>query len=87
MNSADGLSTNSTTSKCTSGSRLSASALTLTPEETKIIRMAKSQFERRGGFVRIFPTVDCWTKYSQYLGKLKCFMYKFICFYTPKIYL
>jgi tubulin polyglutamylase TTLL5 len=29
--------------------------------------MATAQFDRRGGFVRIFPAVDSWTKYSQYL--------------------
>lgn len=41
----------------------------MTAEEVKMVRCAKAQFERRGGFVRIFPTVESWSKYSQYLGK------------------
>ncbi|XP_044265765.1 tubulin polyglutamylase TTLL5 isoform X1 [Tribolium madens] len=68
VHSADGLS--STLPRKNSsmhGDRLSSSALTLTPEETRVIKLAKCQFERRGGFVRIFPAVDSWTKYSQYL--------------------
>lgn len=32
-----------------------------------MVRNAKAQFERRGGFVRIFPAADSWAKYSQYL--------------------
>lgn len=39
-------------------------------EEQRIIRNANSQFDRRGGFVRIFPTVDSWSKYSQYLDPI-----------------
>lgn len=35
-----------------------------------MVRNAKAQFERRGGFVRIFPAADTWAKYSQYLGKV-----------------
>ncbi|XP_076260050.1 tubulin tyrosine ligase-like 5 isoform X2 [Rhynchophorus ferrugineus] len=53
----------------TSGSarRISSASLQPTPEETRIIRHAQAQFERRGGFVRIFPAVDSWARYSQYL--------------------
>ncbi|CAH0551742.1 unnamed protein product [Brassicogethes aeneus] len=36
-------------------------------EEMKIVKAAKEQFERRGGFVRIFPAIDSWDKYSKYL--------------------
>ncbi|XP_019881583.2 tubulin polyglutamylase TTLL5 isoform X2 [Aethina tumida] len=36
-------------------------------EENKIVKMARDQFERRGGFVRIFPAIDSWDKYSRYL--------------------
>lgn len=49
--------------------RLTSSAFSLSPEESRIVRNAKAQFERRGGFVRIFPAADTWAKYSQYLGK------------------
>lgn len=34
-----------------------------------MVRNAKLQFDRRGGFVRIFPAADTWAKYSQYLGR------------------
>lgn len=37
----------------------------------KLIKNVNAQFERRGGFVRIFPTIDSWAKYSQYLGDFK----------------
>ncbi|KAK4884418.1 hypothetical protein RN001_000689 [Aquatica leii] len=47
--------------------KLSLSKFDLSPEEIKIVRTAKQQFQRRGGFIRIFPTVDSWAKYSQYL--------------------
>ena len=49
--------------------RISSASLQPTPEETRIIKNAHAQFERRGGFVRIFPAVDSWARYSQYLGK------------------
>ncbi|KAL1514075.1 hypothetical protein ABEB36_003396 [Hypothenemus hampei] len=47
--------------------RISSASLQPTPEETRIIKNAQAQFARRGGFVRIFPAVDSWAKYSQYL--------------------
>lgn len=49
--------------------RLSGSNLAVSSEEMRYVKMCKQQFERRGGFVRIFPTMDTWSKYSQYLGK------------------
>jgi tubulin polyglutamylase TTLL5 len=68
VHSADGLSsTLPKKSSSVNADRLSSSALTLSPEESRVIKMAKAQFDRRGGFVRIFPAVDSWTKYSQYL--------------------
>jgi hypothetical protein len=71
VHSADGLSsTLPKKSSSVNADRLSSSALTLSPEESRVIKMAKAQFDRRGGFVRIFPAVDSWTKYSQYLGNL-----------------
>ncbi|KAF2881607.1 hypothetical protein ILUMI_24550 [Ignelater luminosus] len=57
-------------SNCRRNGRLSQSVLQLTAEELKIVRMAKAQFERRGGFVRIFPTIDSWAKYWQYLDPI-----------------
>ena len=42
----------------------------ITLEEAKLIRMIQDQFDRRGGFVRIFPTMETWKKYSKYLGVL-----------------
>lgn len=39
----------------------------LSSEETKIVKSAKSQHERRGGFVRIFPTVNSILKYGAFL--------------------
>lgn len=40
---------------------------TLTVEELKIVRAAKGQMERRGGFVRVFPTADSMQKYGMFL--------------------
>lgn len=40
---------------------------TLTAEELRIVRAAKGQMERRGGFVRVFPTVDSMQKYGMFL--------------------
>lgn len=41
----------------------------LSSEQQRIVASAKAQFERRGGFVRIFPSPKSWELYSQYLGK------------------
>ncbi|XP_068194118.1 tubulin polyglutamylase TTLL5 [Antennarius striatus] len=41
--------------------------LTLTAEEIKVLRRIKEENERRGGFVRIFPTAETWDLYSGYL--------------------
>ncbi|KAF5292831.1 hypothetical protein FQA39_LY13876 [Lamprigera yunnana] len=43
------------------------SEINLTSEDIKIIRNAKQQYNRRGGFVRVFPTPQSWLTYSQYL--------------------
>lgn len=40
----------------------------LSSEQQRIVASAKAQFERRGGFVRIFPSPKSWEMYSQYLG-------------------
>ncbi|XP_012272209.1 tubulin polyglutamylase TTLL5 isoform X2 [Orussus abietinus] len=40
---------------------------TLNSEQQRIVSSAKAQFERRGGFVRIFPSPRSWEIYSQYL--------------------
>ncbi|XP_046819364.1 tubulin polyglutamylase TTLL5 [Vespa crabro] len=39
----------------------------LSSEQQRIVASAKAQFERRGGFVRIFPSPKSWEMYSQYL--------------------
>ncbi|XP_035023314.1 tubulin polyglutamylase TTLL5 isoform X1 [Hippoglossus stenolepis] len=43
------------------------STLSLTAEETKVLRRIKEEYERRGGFIRIFPTAETWELYSGYL--------------------
>ncbi|XP_041928112.1 tubulin polyglutamylase TTLL5 isoform X2 [Alosa sapidissima] len=43
------------------------STLSLTSEETKVLKRTQEEYERRGGFVRIFPTSDTWELYSGYL--------------------
>ncbi|XP_077094634.1 tubulin polyglutamylase TTLL5 [Siphateles boraxobius] len=43
------------------------STLGLTAEEMKILRRVQEEYDRRGGFVRIFPTPDTWELYSVYL--------------------
>ncbi|CAG9818928.1 unnamed protein product [Phaedon cochleariae] len=65
IHSADGL--NNSHHKHQSTSSTSTISYQLSPEESRIIRSATTQFERRGGFVRIFPAIDSWAKYSQYL--------------------
>ena len=50
-------------------SRLIASSLSLSPEENRMIRTVRSEFERRGGFVRIFPSAESWKRYGIFLGK------------------
>lgn len=39
----------------------------LSLEEQRIVRHARAQYERKGGFVRIFPTVDSMQKYGHLL--------------------
>ncbi|KAM4723593.1 tubulin polyglutamylase TTLL5 isoform 2-T2 [Anableps anableps] len=43
------------------------STLNLTAEEIKVLRRIKEEYERRGGFIRIFPTQDTWELYGGYL--------------------
>lgn len=50
-------------------SRLIASSLSLSPEENRIIKSVRAEFERRGGFVRIFPSAESWKRYGCFLGK------------------
>ncbi|XP_039281600.1 tubulin polyglutamylase TTLL5 [Nilaparvata lugens] len=39
----------------------------LTGDVVRMIRNARAQFERRGGFIRIFPSPESWKRYSQFL--------------------
>ncbi|XP_007257406.3 tubulin polyglutamylase TTLL5 isoform X1 [Astyanax mexicanus] len=41
--------------------------LDLTAEEAKVLRRTQEEHERRGGFIRIFPTPQTWELYSGYL--------------------
>lgn len=43
---------------------------TLSSEEVKIVKAAKLQFERRAGFVRIFPTEGSMSRYGCYLDPI-----------------
>ncbi|XP_030574251.1 tubulin polyglutamylase TTLL5 isoform X2 [Archocentrus centrarchus] len=43
------------------------STLNLTAEEIRVLRRIKEEYERRGGFIRIFPTADTWELYGGYL--------------------
>lgn len=67
MHSADGLS--QVPKKVPLNQASHTTNLNLTAEETRVLKIAKLQFERRGGWVRIFPTADSWHKYAQYLSK------------------
>ncbi|XP_026879532.2 tubulin polyglutamylase TTLL5 isoform X3 [Electrophorus electricus] len=44
-----------------------AETLGLTTEEMKVLRRTQEEHERRGGFIRIFPTPQTWALYSGYL--------------------
>jgi hypothetical protein len=52
-----------------SPSRLTASSLSLSSEENRIIKSVRAEFERRGGFVRLFPSAESWKRYGCFLGK------------------
>uniref|UniRef100_A0A182Q774 Tubulin--tyrosine ligase-like protein 5 n=1 Tax=Anopheles farauti TaxID=69004 RepID=A0A182Q774_9DIPT len=52
------------------GGKLQTTLSALTAEELKIVRFARSQYERRGGFVRIFPTSDSMTRYGSLLDPI-----------------
>ncbi|XP_067336002.1 tubulin polyglutamylase TTLL5 isoform X3 [Channa argus] len=43
------------------------STLTLTAEEVKVLRRIQEEYDRRGGFIRIFPTAETWELYGGYL--------------------
>lgn len=44
--------------------------LNLTVEEARLIHSIHLEYNRRGGFLRIFPSVESWKLYSGLLGKL-----------------
>ena len=39
----------------------------LSSEEAKVLKMAKEQYQRRGSFIRIFPTPETWELYGSFL--------------------
>ncbi|XP_037913372.1 tubulin polyglutamylase TTLL5 isoform X4 [Hermetia illucens] len=55
----------------TSGKKSANNVTTpLTTEEARIVRNAKAQNARRGGFVRIFPTADSMQRYGAFLDPI-----------------
>ncbi|XP_036006259.1 tubulin polyglutamylase TTLL5 isoform X1 [Fundulus heteroclitus] len=59
--------TNGFTDKQRAKNSQEESTLNLTAEEIKVLRRIKEEYERRGGFIRIFPTQDTWELYGGYL--------------------
>ena len=60
----------------------------LTSEQQRIVASAKAQFERRGGFVRIFPSPKSWEMYAQYLGEsfvTNIFLIIFLVYFTKEL--
>ncbi|XP_037688176.1 tubulin polyglutamylase TTLL5 isoform X10 [Choloepus didactylus] len=47
--------------------KLGGSVLGLSMEEIKVLRRVKEENDRRGGFIRIFPTSETWEIYGFYL--------------------
>ncbi|XP_055291658.1 tubulin polyglutamylase TTLL5 isoform X5 [Moschus berezovskii] len=47
--------------------KLGGSVLGLSMEEIKVLRRVKEENDRRGGFIRIFPTSETWETYGSYL--------------------
>ncbi|XP_077906695.1 tubulin polyglutamylase TTLL5 isoform X10 [Ictidomys tridecemlineatus] len=47
--------------------KLCGSVLGLSMEEIKVLRRVKEENDRRGGFIRIFPTSETWEIYGSYL--------------------
>ncbi|XP_062944929.1 tubulin polyglutamylase TTLL5 isoform X7 [Cynocephalus volans] len=47
--------------------KLGGSVLGLSMEEIKVLRRVKEENDRRGGFIRIFPTSETWEIYGAYL--------------------
>ncbi|XP_073339279.1 tubulin polyglutamylase TTLL5 [Pagrus major] len=52
------------------------STLSLTTEEIKVLRRIKEEYERRGGFIRIFPTAETLELYGGYLESKTSMNYK-----------
>ncbi|TRY91785.1 hypothetical protein DNTS_023743 [Danionella cerebrum] len=53
--------------KETTASKPMESTLSLSAEEMKVLRRVQEEYDRRGGFIRIFPTHDTWEFYSGFL--------------------
>ncbi|XP_045678807.1 tubulin polyglutamylase TTLL5 isoform X5 [Phyllostomus hastatus] len=47
--------------------KLGGSVLGLSMEEIRVLRRVKEENDRRGGFIRIFPTSETWEIYGSYL--------------------
>ncbi|XP_017848429.1 tubulin polyglutamylase TTLL5 isoform X3 [Drosophila busckii] len=57
----------SSTLRCSKSKKKPAAMIPLTQEEQRILRSARQQYSRRGGFVRIFPTDDTMQRYGNFL--------------------
>uniref|UniRef100_A0A8C7DAP1 Tubulin--tyrosine ligase-like protein 5 n=1 Tax=Oncorhynchus kisutch TaxID=8019 RepID=A0A8C7DAP1_ONCKI len=53
------------------GSKQGDSTLGLTAEELKVLRRIREEHERRGGFIRIFPTPETWELYRKLNGNVQ----------------
>jgi hypothetical protein len=50
--------------------KISASASTLTAEESRILQQLREEFDRRGDFNRIFPAEETWSTYGDFIDSL-----------------
>ena len=62
------------TSNSNNNSSTFASNPTLTGEEIRILRRAREEHSRRGGWVRIFPSASSWDSYRYLIDSATCFV-------------
>ena len=60
----------SASASCSSGPGVSVNASGLTGEEIRVVRRAKEENNRRGGWVRVFPSPDSWEYYGLVCGRV-----------------
>ena len=62
------------TSNSNNNSSTFASNPTMTGEEIRILRRAREEHSRRGGWVRIFPSASSWDSYRYLIDPATCFV-------------